>query len=444
MTMKILGLQVQGVGPIKAMEMKFKEKGLIPFVGVNNQGKTTILKCLEMLISGGVVPSDIINHDSKKGVIVAQIGEYTIKKVMTDKTTRLEVSNEKSVIKSPQSFLDSLINTISFNPFSYINKTPLEKIKDMMEFSGIDFTGLNQNIKEAEQDRLVVGRLIKDFGALESVEEVTKIDVLLLEKDKERIEANNKTIEKEHSDKLLSKQKEVLSFNEDVRKKKEHFDTASKRCMKLADDILTKEKELSDMCDNLKRLKSQMFQAKEDVKGLEEKTLDSVTLEPAVIGSTAEIDSKIEVAKEQNVKAEKFKTYKIQLDKLTAHKDEKISAEKRIDDLKQEKKDQLKNAKLPVEGLEIREDGIYFNGTYSENLSTSEAIKLACELCLSKKPKLRAITIDRGESFDLDNLKYIEEWGEKNDMQCFITIVDTIPENKQDGVFYIEEGGLCE
>jgi len=79
---------------------------------------------------------------------------------------------------------------------------------------------------------------------------------------------------------------------------------------------------------------------------------------------------------------------------------------------------------------------------HSENWSDAQGIDVAVQLCIAQNPELRAVLIDKGESFDKKRLAALQEWAEKNDLQAFVTIVDETPESLEDGVFYIEEGTI--
>ena len=113
-----------------------------------------------------------------------------------------------------------------------------------------------------------------------------------------------------------------------------------------------------------------------------------------------------------------------------------------IDKLREEKKKILSAVKMPVEGLEIREEGLYHNDIFSENWSEAEGLRISSELCLSMGPKLPAIFIDDGETYDADGLKSLEQWALKNDLQAFISIVDSTEGTSESDTFYIEEGEL--
>ena len=69
---------------------------------------------------------------------------------------------------------------------------------------------------------------------------------------------------------------------------------------------------------------------------------------------------------------------------------------------------------------------------------------ISSEICLAQMPNVRAVFLDRGESFDPQSLKELGDWAVANDIQVFITIVRDIPEKLEAGTFYISEGKVLE
>jgi len=103
-------------------------------------------------------------------------------------------------------------------------------------------------------------------------------------------------------------------------------------------------------------------------------------------------------------------------------------------------RNRLKN--IPVPGLEIKEDGIFHENIHCENWSDEQSVTISSQLCLAMNPKLQAVFIDQGETYDSKSLKALEKWAVDNNIQAFITIVDDIPDELADDVFYIVEGQL--
>lgn len=441
MSMKILGLQIQGFGIIGTMELEFKNKGLTPIVGANNQGKSTVLKALEVLISGGKIGNDIVNHDSKKALIIGTVGEYIIKKIITGKTVRLEVSKDNMILKSPQEFLNTLKNDLSFNPFNFINKTPTEKKKEFMNYAGIDFSEINEKIRAAEDDRKFQKRKITEQGILgEAPDKEMIVNIEPLTEERLKIEDDYKSSNKKHIASFNEEVKAVNDFNkeqENIEKDIDNLRSKMKDSEKTIAGLTEKLKQANGYKDGLNN-KLNYISINNAVKPLKETPVLAELPEP----DYSDIDSRITEVNERNIKAGLYSAFIKKVSKFNEDTKNLERIEEIITAHKEEKANTYKIAKLPVEGLELREEGLYYKGTYIENLSTSEALKLACNICIKQNPKLRAITIDRGECFDKGNIEFLEKFGEENDFQLIMTQVDSLPETKKDGVIYIQDGSI--
>jgi len=114
----------------------------------------------------------------------------------------------------------------------------------------------------------------------------------------------------------------------------------------------------------------------------------------------------------------------------------------KIEDLRNEKIRILTETDTKVNGLSIKEDGVYHNGIFSENWSDAQGLLISSQLCVAMQPSLKAIFIDKGESFDKKKLEALSRWAVDNGIQAFITIVDEYKGTIEDGVFYIIEGEI--
>ena len=158
--------------------------------------------------------------------------------------------------------------------------------------------------------------------------------------------------------------------------------------------------------------------------------------------STVDLENEIQSAYSTNQKAEVYEGW---LKKKSEKSDKEIEYENFTQDIKElrdKKLEILRSIDTGVKGLEIREEGIYYNNFFSENWSDAESLRISAEVCLAQLPELRAVFLDRGESFDSDSLKELDKWATENDVLCITTIVDDIPDKMEAGVFYIQEGHL--
>lgn len=455
--MKIIGLKVDGIRKLTAVEMEFTDKGLIQIKGKNKQGKTSLIDTIQWIIEGNKkLNADIIQHGKEKAKAELQVGDYVIKRVTTRKSQSLEVRNirtnkvEKGEV---QNFLNTFVNDLTFNPRPFLDQTPLQQLKFAMDLFKIDFTELDRQLTALEQDRLICGREVKKFGDLDegAPEEFKRVDIDALLKARKRIEQSNLEIRAEYEEARNKELAEIDKFNEEQRRRAAKIKT-------IQDTRKANDEEIYKTEEKIKELKRQLEQAESWLSGLQEtkaelqkefeelpqplplKPLAAEIPEPKY-HSLESIDQQIAEANANNVKAEAYERWLEKKAEKREKENEYDALDGKIKRLREKKLETLRAVNTGVEGLEIREDGLYYNGVSSQNWSDSEAIRISSQLCIAQMPELRTIFIDRGESFDSESLKELELWAIENDIQAIITIVDSyLPTDIEEGVFYIEEG----
>ena len=179
-------------------------------------------------------------------------------------------------------------------------------------------------------------------------------------------------------------------------------------------------------------------------KPLDAKAEISIIPEPEY-HSKVEIRNKIANSEEINKKAAAYKEAFEKKQKLDAKQKEYDDKTDEIEKKREAKKKMLLDAKIPVEGLELREDGVYYNGIFSKNWSGAESWIISAKLCMSMNPKLRAVFYDDGEKLDPDNRRVVNQWCIDNDIQFIIAKVDKVDMDEDDpNVIYIEDGDIVD
>lgn len=445
--MKIIGLKADRFRKLNAVELKFNENGVTTIMGDNEQGKTSVLDTIEYLFRGKtMVNDDIIQHGQDKMSAEIDLDEYTVKRIKTKKTDRLEIVNKEGfkLADKPQAFLDRLINDLTFDPFPFLNKTGDQKLKFMMDFLSLDTTGIDEKVKQIETDRLVCGREGKNLGEAIEVEEVESVDVQELLKTKDRIDkGNNDLVEKARAERD-KKVQEAHGFNKAQRRLEYDLENITR-------DIQSEKSDLEVMHNNLEQLKKNIIATEKGLdasiekqknlpKPEKEKATD-ISVEQPVLVNTDEITVQIQDAEEINTQALEYQAYLKKKKAVQEKRDEYESFTNKIKDFRADKESLLREADTGVQGLEIKEDGIYFNDIYSENWSDAQGIKIACDLCIAMNPKLRAVFVDRGESFGHKRFAELERWAEENNIQVIVTkVVDSKPKSMPANTYYIYGG----
>lgn len=422
---KLIGLSIWGLRKIRASFMEFKEKGVTEIVGKNEQGKTSVIDAIEILLKGfRHTEKDMTTKGMNKTTIVGTVGEWTIKRVITDKTNRLDIVNQEGLSpRKPQDFLDTLVNELTFDPQPFLRKSPGDKLKFIMDLLKIDFTEEIDKIATKEEDRLQVGRDIKAAGDFKEPEKIESVDTA----------------------ELLKQQKAIATLNQEEQKKQQNIDWFEERfslfdagLQVLQGKITDTEtgEQVKDVSPALVALSKGML----NVKKTFEKEMGK--LPKPDLTSSEDLDLKISNATKTNEKATNYTNYINWKEKKDALEAKKEKLKKEIEELRLKKIIKLEKIKMPLEGLKITEEGLYYNDVYCENWATSLGWKIALSLCEKMQPDLRAIFLDNGEHLDKDTRKELDKWATDHDIQVLLTIVDTVPEELDEGVFYIEEGGV--
>jgi hypothetical protein len=454
---KLIGLQVDGMRKLRAINMKFADNGLIQIIGLNRQGKTTILESLAVLIGGKKYLKDgAINPEADRMTLIGQVGEYEIyREYYHDKDPVLKVTGHGGKILQGRvsDFLLSLINDLSFSPFPFINLKAYEKLRFLMKLYGIDFSKQDSQLKILEDDRLYTGRKIKDFGTLIEPERVTPINMDNLLARRKELTDKNDVLKTGWDVERAGKKKEIDLYNEVMRSRsalisrlKATAENIQERASLLSNtDPISSlhNKDIGLQVSALKALHLAILSTIEQLPQVEpEKVLDLFAVPEPEYHSLVAIDEEIQQSEANNLKARIYQTYLNRLTEKTQLTAEYKGLDDQINALRDEKLAILAKVDTKVEGLTIGLENVYYQGIDSDNLSDAENMTLSLKLCSAMSPALRAVFIDRGESIDEDSRVALDTWAKENDIQLIMSVVDDIPEEKEEGCFYIVEGQL--
>lgn len=395
--MKIIGLQIEGARGIKFAELRdLKQQGIIKIVGGNRAGKTTVLDCWTFLLKKGVqIPERFVNRDMEQAKIIGQIGEWWLTEVIRpDGSTTFTVQNDAGLSpKSPKTLLDSLCNEFTFDMMPFVQMSENDKIKQIMKSLKIDFSEIDRQVMNAEQERLNATRQMKRIGQPRAVAPATHVDI-----------------------------SESLAFNAEQDRKANVLNNSMQELSRVSEKIAELQKQLADLQDRQNHLVSEI----------------QVLPKP-------ELKMDVQQQLEQNKKANEYQANQKHQAEYNEYQVEHHAVDQRIKDLRKSKIEALAGANLP-EGLRLEmTDGGYtllHDGSAAGNWSTAEAMLIAFDLFLAAKPLLQTIFIDRAEIFDDRTLEMIEDRARLHNIQVIMTIVDSIPEEKVDGNFYLIEGEL--
>lgn len=398
MTVKINSLEVENVKRVKAVQLKPTKNGLTIIGGRNGQGKTSVLDAIAWALGGnkmtpskakrdGSVSDPKLHIELSNGIIVERSGKNSALKVL-DPTGK----------KSGQKLLDGLIEKMALNLPAFMQATPAEKGKTLLQIVGVgdELIKLEQEEATLYSRRTEIGRIAdqkKKFAdEMKFYPDVPNEPVSaaeLIQQQQEILKRNAENQRKrENVEHIQRQQDEALAKRDELKKQMEELELEIAR---LGDDLSTAKKSALDLLD-------------ESTEELEKNIADIDTLNQKI---RANLDRE-----KAEIDAEGFRK---QYSQLTQD----------IDEIRKAKKSLLDGAQLPLEGLAVEQGELVYNGQKWDCMSGSEQLKVATAIVRKLNPECGFVLMDKLEQMDVDTLKEFGAWLEAEGLQVIATRVST-------------------
>lgn len=415
--MKIIELRSENVKRLKAIQIKPKGN-MVLITGKNDQGKSSVLDSIWYALGGKDsmkgTPRPIRKGQSKAKVI-ADLEDMVVTRTWTsDTVSYLKIETAKGHrVRGPQELLDKFIGKLSFDPleFTYLKRAEQQQML-------LDVIDLKIDLKELEKDRQ------STYDArTEKNRELKILQAQLQDLPKADLPADKIDI----SD-LSAQLRKAMDHNNGIESVKRELSEAKER-------IENSRKSIEELEETLKHYKSALAEnlaLEKEYKDFlaEAKLIDIEAVEQKIKKSEA-INEQIGAQQRNEGLEDQIDTVALQCDKLTS----------KLEAIARTKEKALREAKMPVEGLDFDEEGITYQGMpfQSDQIGSAVRLRVSMAIAMALNPKLRVIRITDGSLLDEENMKVIEEMANERDFQIWIEKVDS---SGKIG-FYIENGQLA-
>ena len=395
--MKILNLKAENVKRLSVVDIT-PEGDMVQITGRNGAGKTSVLDSIWWALGGtkGHQASPI-RQGEESAKIELNLGEIVVRRKFRrgkgDKgvTTSLEVMNaEGATYRSPQSMLDDLLGTLTFDPLAFARMTGKEQGRAMEGLCpGIDFDAKREEYRAEYDKRREAGRTLKEaearLGAMTDPGEAPEVP-------------------------------DVADLEEQLRKGREHnqqvavaLDAERQRCERM--DVLQKEisilqERLRGEKDALERMEP--IPARVDLESMERRLSEANELRVQAAGH-----------------AERRKRYDDDMEVVSAGRGKVEECVKAMDRITREISAAIEKIDLPVEGLALSGDELVLNGLPLDQASDAEQLRVSCAIAMQQNAKLRIIRVRDGSLLDDDSLGILAEMAGERDYQVWIERVDS-------------------
>lgn len=397
--MKIVRLAVENVKRVEAVEIA-PQSDVVVIGGQNGAGKSSVLDSIAYAIGGKrLCPAKPLREGTKRGTVSVDLGEMKVVRTFTRSARNGEVKSEIVVtengggpVSSPQALLDRLVGDLSFDPLEFTRMKPEDQVKVLRSVAGVDTAEVDKAISGAYEDRKTIGAALKSAEAgLEELERfkdapAEPVDVQKLLKQRDADLAYNRELEES---------KESLEY---LRGKIAESDAKAKR---IEADLEAARLEAKKARENFDEFK-EAFENREPARD--------------VTKITAQIDS----AQETNRKVEANRYYAKAETRVKSLAESHEKAETKLAELREKRVALVQAAKMPIEGLDLGDGGVLYNGLPFDQASSAEQLRVSVAMGLALNPNLKVLLIRDGSLLDDVNLATIARMAADAEAQVWI------------------------
>lgn len=433
--LQILSVQAENFQRLTAVRID-PESGLNIIAGDNEQGKSSTLDAIELLLCGKtVMHPEAVRRGTRKATLTAEIGTtgeeplFTIERVITTSGIKLKVTPRDGELPpgGAQSFLSGLTNSIAFDPFEFITMKPDAQANLLRRIAKIDTSQIDVEYKSTYDGRTDVNREIK------SLEGQLAAFPIVAGAPSERVDTAE----------LVATLKRLAAVIEQNNKARREFALAEEETEKNERLFLERKHEIEELEALLKK-KKEAFELASYTRDLLIESRNSCRKEIEVLEDpdTKETEEQLATASDKNALFEK-KERRAAISKQLEAKQKKVeSLTATLEGIVQEKSDMLAAGEFPVQGLGIDSDGVVtFDGLPLCQASTSQKIRVSMAIAAALNPELRVVLIRNGNDVDKNKLKVIAETAREMNLQV---LMERIEPGQGVPCFIIEDGTVSD
>lgn len=378
--------------------------------GENAEGKSSVLNCIIMGLEGAGKIKQPLHGDSIHGQIGIDLGDLIVTRTFTPSGDRVVVKSKATgkEFGSPQAMLNKLIGSISFDPLEFTRMKDKEQLERLRELVGIDTTLLDANRDTAFADRTDVNRRLKFAQAEEAAAALA-------------IRAKDEPDKLESMDELSAELAEAQRVNKANTAERERLARLEGTLSEVVKAIATDESTVAEF-------ETKLAEAKASLKSNHDRKTQGEGMIAAQRATVAELEDvlqqpiidRMKTIEETNILKRAFDEHLKKLDVANALDKESRELTQKIAKLDETKRNRIKTAKYPVEGLELGEAGVMFEGIPFDQASSAEKIRVSMAIGLAMNPKLRVLIIRDGSLLDKNSLATIATMAQEHNAQVWI------------------------
>jgi len=428
----IVALEAQNVKRLTAVVIKPDPQGNMVVIGGRNaQGKTSVLDAIAWAIGGAnEIPAKPVREGADKATVVIDLGDIVVERTCLDSgSTTLVVKNKEGLrYSSPQSVMDSLTSKVAFDPLEFIRLKPDQQLLKLNKLTGLDFTAIDARKKRIYDDRTVLNRNAEKAKALYESQPIYP-DVVAVDTEALRAELKAANDARQDVDVNRSICENADKFRADAIR---GLTRVEARCLQIVDNISALQKQLEEAQVDKKECQQLV---EERTKILDQANVKFKESQSKLVG-TSGIVNRMRDAEAINAKVEANKTKALRLADWEFIKKGAADATVDINKLDDEKSAMIQAAKFPVVGLNVGDDGVYYNQLPFNQSSGAEQLRVSVAIAAAMNPSLRVMLVRDASLLDSDSMELLRQLAVEHNLQVWCERVG----NGDQAAVIIEDG----
>ena len=401
MSVKINTLEFENVKRIKAVQLAPAKNGLTVIGGDNRQGKTSVLDAIAWALGGekfrpsspkreGSVTEPHLKVTLDNGIIVERSGKNGALKVI-----------DPAGNKGGQTLLNSFVEQLALDLPKFLNSTGKEKADTLLKIIGVGdkLYQLERAEKTTYDRRTEVGRIADQKAKFA----------------KELPVYTGVPAQPVSAAELIQSQQEIMAFNAENLRKRQQRDYYKSQ-LEVAETALKQAQERYDAALNNFKMA--------DMDEPEDKSTEELERNIAEID---EINKKVRANLDRERAEQEAEDLRDQYNELTHQ----------IESLRQERRELLEGADLPLEGLSVENGELIYKGQKWDCMSGAEQLIVGASIVRKLNPDCGFVLLDKLEQLDSKTLEEFGKWLESENLQAITTRV-----SKGDECSVIIEDGI--
>lgn len=399
--MNILSLNITDLKRISAIEIDPTTGEPIILTGDNGQGKSSVLDSILLALTNQGL-DDPIRHGRPSGSVKLTLGdtktEYILERKVTKTGDKLTLTDANGIaVQKPQTFLNGLVGNYAFDPLEFTRLKPKDQVEALKNAAGLDFADIDAARKAHYDERTAVTRDGKEAAAQLAALTAPGDDVPAEEVPVTVLVGKLRVME--------DAVRNHASANDYADLCTENHASALKTVARLESQLA----EAKELAAEQEKLKLDAFAAM-DKAATEQPTPEQLQAARDAIAQVDETNKAVRNAIAYKALDEKVKELRLKVANLN----------RRIEGIDEEKAAAIKNANLPLDGLELTDEGVMVHGTFFSQLSTAEQIRVSTLVAMSQNPTLKIVMIREGALVNSTNLAMIFEMARERGYQVWL------------------------